>query len=219
MAMPPGFAGNLLVTERTKTLLGLPEVEQLSFAPEVIHGFSIQSLFKVGFPLGVVGIGLGFDFGMTGDGGLAGIDEADLMFLSVLVNCLTEELPMSSFLVWWAKVFLFNPGGGFVAVASFRPAPEFVPNQVVDFAEGLFADHVPVIIRPTLDNGVKLGNQLTGRGSLMGFNNLSNFGQQGFDLLLGRFNQQLPLVFADILSQEVEPIFDVRDGCFLWGEG
>lgn len=219
MAMPPGFAGNLLLTERTKTLLGLPEVEQLSFASEVIHGLGVQSLFKVGFPLGVIGIGLFFDFGMVRDGGLAGIDEADLMFLPVLVNRLTKELPASSFSVRWVEVFLFNPGGGFVAVASFRPAPEFVPNEMVDFAEGLFTDHVPVIIRPTLDDGVELGNQLTGGGPLMGLDNLSNFGQQGFDLFLGRFNQECPLVFADVLSQEVKPIFDMSDGCFLWGEG
>jgi hypothetical protein len=47
--MPPGFTSNLLLTEGAKTLLGSPEVEQFSFASEIIHGLGIQSLFKVGF--------------------------------------------------------------------------------------------------------------------------------------------------------------------------
>ena len=96
--MPPGFTGDLLLAEGTKTLLRSPEVEQLSFASEIIHGLGIQSFFKVGFPLGIIRIGLGFDLGMAVDRGLGGIDEADLMLLSVGVNGLTEKLPASSFI-------------------------------------------------------------------------------------------------------------------------
>jgi hypothetical protein len=46
-------------------------------------------------------------------------------------------------------------------------------------------------------------------------NHTTHLLQEGVHILLGRCNQELPVVLSHVLPQEVEAIFDMRDAGFL----
>src|SRR5665648_352212 len=67
MGVPPGDLGDFLVTDRTKTILRLPKVQQSRPSPQVSHDFDNKPVLKIGFPVRVVRICLASDFGMSPD--------------------------------------------------------------------------------------------------------------------------------------------------------
>jgi hypothetical protein len=77
-----------------------------------------------------------------------------------------------------------------------------------------------VVVGPAPNHAIEEQDQQSGRESIVGLHDLSDLLEEGFDILLGRFDQQFVpfarLVLAYILAKEIEPFFDVRDDCFLW---
>ena len=183
---------------------------------EFIPHLYVQSLFKVGFPLWVVGVGLCSDFAVTADGNPGGPDEVDGDRFAVVVCTVTKEAP--SVLRRRAKVFLHNPFSGFVAMSPFGPTPEGVEDVRVYPTEHLLADYVAVIIGPAPDDGVELVNQVAGCGLFVGVDDCLRFGQERFDALAGRFDEELAVVLAYVLSQEVESVVDVGYPGLFWGQ-
>ena len=54
MVVPSGESGDLLVANRTETVLLLPQVEQLPSAFEGVCHLHAEAFFEVHFPLGVI---------------------------------------------------------------------------------------------------------------------------------------------------------------------
>ncbi len=79
MAVPSREPGDLLLTDRAKPLLLLPEVKKLLPVLQVGVHFEIQTFLEVGLPLRVVGIGLLSDLHMSFDPRLEGQGELYLM--------------------------------------------------------------------------------------------------------------------------------------------
>src|SRR6266516_3038916 len=75
-----------------------------------------------------------------------------------------------------------------------------------------------VIIGPTSNFGVELSNEIACCGLLVRLNDFSDTLQKSVDILFGRFNQQFSVVFAEMLSEKVKAVLDVRDERFLLGE-
>ena len=75
-----------------------------------------------------------------------------------------------------------------------------------------------VIVRPAPDDGVELTNQPFLCGRPVRSDDRSDFLQEGVRVLLRRLDEQLAIILAEILSEEVEPFFDRRDAGFLWRE-
>src|SRR5215210_7379817 len=86
---------------------------------------------------------------------------------------------------------------------------------MVYFTEGPFADDVPVIVRPPPDDRVQVRYQFADVELLVGLNKASDFTQEGFGVLPGRLDDELAVVPAYILSEEVEPVLDMRDSGLL----
>src|SRR6266487_1202146 len=75
-----------------------------------------------------------------------------------------------------------------------------------------------MIIRPTPNGRVELTNQhLLCRGRVR-LDDRPDFLQEDMRVLLRRLDEQLAVVFAEVLSEEVEPFFDRRDAGFLGRE-
>lgn len=98
----------------------------------------------------------------------------------------------------------------------FGPRPQRFEDGSVHLIEGCLTHHMPVIVGPTPDHGVKLGNQIRRCGLLVGLHDLLDFTEECFDILPGGFDQEFARVLAYMLAQEIEAGLDVRDPGFLW---
>jgi len=85
-------------------------------------------------------------------------------------------------------------------------------DRMINVCEGTFADHVPMIVSPPTNLRVELIDQIGGRHAKPGFNRCSDPRQEGFNVLLGRLDEQLPVkVAAHVLSEEIKAFFHVRN--------
>src|SRR5262245_43278012 len=95
-------------------------------------------------------------------------------------------------------------------------------NSMVYLAVRVLTDYVPVILRPSSDHRVELQNQMSGSSLLAILHDFSDFVQERLYVLAGRLDEQLALaaiaILADILSEKIEPFFDMHDASFLRGE-
>src|SRR5437588_7699462 len=81
--------------------------------------------------------------------------------------------------------------------------------------EGFLADDMPVVVRPTSNHRVEFLYQFPSRQPFVGLHDRSDFLKECFHILLGWGNEQLVpfarLVLTYVLTEEVEPILDMRD--------
>src|SRR5262249_29371379 len=98
---------------------------------------------------------------------------------------------------------------------SFRPAPESLEDRMVDRLEDLGADDMPVILCPPSNEGVEETDQGPGGGALVGLDDAPDLAQERLDTLRCGLNEQLTVVFAQVLAQEIYPFFDRLDYCLL----
>ena len=75
-----------------------------------------------------------------------------------------------------------------------------------------------MIICPAPDDRVEQLDQKLLFDRFIPANRRPDFLQEVVRVLLGRFDEQLAVILAEVLSEEVEPLLDVRDAGFLWRE-
>ena len=97
------------------------------------------------------------------------------------------------------EVFLLDPTVTFLGVPSSCPLPESVEDRMIDFGKSALANHMPMIARPSPNNGGQLRNEQACRCLSIGLDDCSDLGQKAFDVLLGRCYQQFSVVLADVL--------------------
>ena len=69
-----------------------------------------------------------------------------------------------------------------------------------------------MIVGPPTNLRVELIDQIGGRHAKPGFNRYSDPCQEGFNVLLGRLDEQLPVrVAAHVLSEEIKAFLHVRN--------
>src|SRR5437879_756228 len=106
------------------------------------------------------------------------------------------------------EVFLRDPSVGFAGVSSFHPVFHRLVDGLVYVVKGLLAHDMSVVVGPASDHTIEAKDHYSGRESVTSLDALSNFLEEGFDTLLGRFDQQFVLfarlVLAYILAKEVE---------------
>lgn len=101
-------------------------------------------------------------------------------------------------------------------MAAPDPTPGLAPDGTVDVAERPFTTDVPVIVGPTSYDGVEYLDHLGSSGTSVCFENGTDLGQVAFDRCLGWLDDQFAVVFTDVLTEKVEPLFDVYNTGFLW---
>src|SRR5262249_32811693 len=91
------------------------------------------------------------------------------------------------------------------------PLPECAPDFMVHPVERILGRAVSVVVGPATNNRVQQTNQHRLVNGLVRFDEPSDFLQERVRVLLRWFDQWLAVVLAEILSEEVEPLADMRD--------
>ena len=132
------------------------------------------------------------------------------------------RLPVSvanlSFASQWMPVALDQPSGAFAGVPASGPTPEAVPQGPFHFLERPLRHDVAMVVGPAPDDGVELTDQVGLAESAILANQSPHLFQERVRVLLGRLDEQLAAILAEVLSEEVEPLFDRRDAGFLGRE-
>src|SRR5580698_4886351 len=110
---------------------------------------------------------------------------------------------------------IYDPGRVLVRVPALRPSPQQVPEDIPNFPKRRTRFDVTVIVSPTSDNRIKLPNQVLLFCGAIRANLTTYLFQEGVQVLLGGRNQELAAILAQVLSEEVEALFDMRDAGFL----
>ena len=93
------------------------------------------------------------------------------------------------------------------------PSPQTLEDCIID-VQSAFTDDVPMIISPTSYLGVEFLYQIGGRGAQRGLDCSPDTIQEGFNVLLGRLDEQFSIrIPAHVLSEEIKAFLHVRDDC------
>jgi len=92
------------------------------------------------------------------------------------------------------------------------PSPERVPECHSYFPKRRACFDVAMIVCPTTDDRVEQPDHILLFSSA---NRVTYLFQEGVHVLLGRRNQELAAVLTQVVPQEVEALFDMRDAGFL----
>jgi len=194
MVVPSGKSGDLLVANRTETVLLLPQVEQLPSAFEGVCHLHAEAFFEVHFPLGVIRVRCPFDLDMPLNGHVPCTKEREFMGLPLLTRVCPYEGPLSS--IARVKVFFRHPSMRLLRVPPYGPGPQTLKDGCIHFDEGDLTHHVTVIVRPPAYHRVELGDQMASRGLLVRLHNLPDVPEECLSILAGWFDNQFPSIFA-----------------------
>src|SRR6266480_4030756 len=89
---------------------------------------------------------------------------------------------------------------------------------MIHLMKGFRAYYMPLVIGPSSNFRVKLGNQIPGCGLLVLLNDFSDSLQKSMDVLFRGLNQQFSVVFTEVLSEKIKAVLNVCDEGFLLGE-
>src|ERR1700687_2633664 len=96
------------------------------------------------------------------------------------------------------------------------PLRQIREDGVIHASECAFAHHVPMIVRPTSNLWVELIDQIDGRHAMRSLDGSSDVLQKGFDILLGRLDEQFPVgISAHVLSEEIKAVLHMRNDGLL----
>jgi len=115
----------------------------------------------------------------------------------------------------WFEVFLLNPLFGLIGMPSFRPSPEGLKNGMTSFGKCDLADDMTMIVCPSPNDRIKHPNQLSRRDLLIRLEHSSKFWQESLYALARRFDNQLPIVLPESLTEKVKSCFDMGDSGLL----
>src|SRR2546425_5004442 len=208
MAVPARDLGDLLVADWAESSLFFPQGKQPVFPLEGRCHLNVETFFKVAFPCRVIRVGFALGFDVSDDRHACRAYEVTCVFLRR-----AEEDPIIS--LDGREVLLCLPCLRFSSVSSVHPSPDGLIDHRIYRTEGFVADDVPVIVRPTANHWVEFLYQFPSRQPFVGLHDRSDFLKECFHILLGWGNEQLVpfsrLVLTYVLTQEVEPILNMRD--------
>ena len=207
---PARDPSDLGIASSAEAVLFHPEKAKNFGTPERVQHVRTFPIFEIGFIVWVVRVGFASDFYVSFDGCAAGVVQPSLARLPLVIISFPEETPVTPPIT--PIVFLFEPGRGLFRVPSPCPPPQFMEDRIINVCEGTFADHVPMVVGPTPNFWVELIDQIGSRHAKPSFNRNSDAIQEGFDILLGRLDEQFPVrVAAHVLSEEIKAFLHVRN--------
>ena len=210
MKAPSRDPSDFDIAHSAETTLFHPEKAKSSGTPERVQHVRTFPIFEVGFIFWVVRVGFALYFNVSFDGCVTGVVQPSFARLSLAITSFPEEAPVASAIA--LIVFLFEPSRGLFRVPSPCPAPQSLEDRIVHVREGTFANYVPMIVGPTANLWVELIDQIGGRHANPGFDRCSDSLQEGFNIFLGRLDEQFPVrVAAHVLSEEINAFLHVRN--------
>ena len=163
--------------------------------------------------MGIIGVGRPLDLAVAKDFGCSRINELQPNLLAVRRSLfqLRRKFPFAS---QGVPVSAQHPRAGF-GMSAFGPVPETLPQEVVHFLERRRGYHVAVVIDPAPDDRVECANETLLTLAAVLSDHFPHFFQEVARILPGRLDQQFAVPFAQVLTEEVEPLVDVGDAGFL----
>src|SRR2546422_4320037 len=214
MKAPARDPGDFCIAQCAESTLFMPEKAKSAGTPKRFQHVSPFAFFEVGFIGWIVRVGFAFNLDVSFDGSALGVVQPDFSRPSFVIAGFTEEGPVT--IPTPVKVFRFEPARAFVRVSSSCPLPPTREEGVIDASERAFAHHVPMIVGPTANLWVELIDQVGGRHALCSFDGSSDAVQEGFNILLGRLDEQFPVrISAHVLSEEIKAVLHVRNDGLL----
>jgi hypothetical protein len=89
--------------------------------------------------------------------------------------------------------------------------PQGAEEQVIHGSEGLFTGHMAMIVRPPPEERIELPDQIFWLGLGMRAHECTSFGQEEVDTGAGRFHENRAVIVAEMLTEKVKPVGDMRD--------
>jgi hypothetical protein len=214
MKAPAGDPGDFCIAQRAETTLFMPEVAKSTRTPKRFQHVSPFAFFEVGFIRWIVRVSFAFYLDVSFDGSAHGVVQPDFIWPSFVIAGFAEEGPIP--IPTPVKVFRFDPARAFIRVPSSCPSPQTREDHEINASECAFAHHVPMIVGPTTNLWVELVDQVGGRHAMCSFDNSSDAIQEGFNILLGRLDEQFPVrLSAHVLSEEIKAVLHVRNDGLL----
>ena len=143
------------------------------------------------------------------------------------IHCI-HQIEVLVVALWYSKVpvpspvmvvvFVFDPLCSFERVSSHCPSPRRLPEPVLNTLEGLARAGVPVIVGPPDYDRVDFSYQGDLSGSCQFVDLRFDFPLEARYAPMGRPYQQLPFVFAYVLTEKVKALIDMSDFGLLFGE-
>src|ERR1700740_1308347 len=214
MKAPTCDPSDFCIALRAESTLFIPEIAKSTSTPKRFQHVSPFAFFEVGFIGWIVRVSFAFYLDMSFDGSAHGVVQPDFIWPSFVIAGFAEEGPIP--IPTPVKVLRFDPAGAFIRVPSSCPSPQTREDHEINASECAFTHHVPMIVRPTTNLWIELIGQIGGRHAMCSFDSSSDALQEGFNILLGRLDEQFPVrISAHILSEEIKAVLHVRNGGLL----
>src|SRR5262245_10261614 len=152
MRLPSRHLCDLLVADRTTPFLFLPEEQQHLEPFERRCGLCVQAPLEIGFPVGVVRIGLTFDFDVPANWSSGQIIESDRPSFPSRFYLPTKD-PLT--IADGMKVFLLDPLPRLPRMTTTTPAPDRPEFHVIHFMKDLFARHMLMVVCPSFQDRIE----------------------------------------------------------------
>jgi len=207
--MPSRQLGDPLLADRTAPLLLSPQGQQLPPTLKVLCQSDAEALLKVEFPRGIKRIRGPFDLGVSFDGDTGDGEQFQALRPTGCAWSVSTEHPVP--IANDVKVLVLNPSAWFVRVSTPGPLPQGPEEGVIHRGKGLFTAHMAMIVRPPPEQGIELRDQVCGFGLRIGPNEGSGFAQEGVDTAARGFHENRAVIVADVLTEKVKPVSDMRD--------
>src|SRR5438046_6211216 len=98
-------------------------------------------------------------------------------------------------------------------MSSSAPLPKPPKDEIIYPGERLFGNHISMIVCPTTNNRIKLSYHLMLRRCFILTDDVCDFLFEKFDVCFGGFNQQLALIFTNILSKKIKSLLNIYNPC------
>ena len=214
MKAPACDPGDFCIAQRAETTLFIPEVAKSTSTPKRFQHVSPFAFFEVVSYVGSYGLASPFTLTCRLMGVLMGVVQPDFIWPSFVIAGFAEEGPIP--IPTPVKVFRFDPARAFIRVPSSCPSPQTREDHEINASECAFAHHVPMIVGPTTNLWVELIDQIGGRHAMRSLDGSSDVLQEGFDILLGRLDEQFPVgISAHVLSEEIKAVLHMRNDGLL----
>lgn len=111
----------------------------------------------------------------------------------------------------WLPVSMRDPRIPFIGMSVPAPLPCHRPEVVVQFPESLCSNIVAVVICPASNDRVQGSDKRVLSPGARFFHCSPDLFHDRLDRLLGRLDEQFPVVFPEIVTQKVKSFVDVSD--------
>ena len=166
----------------------IPKEAQLPASLKSVQHLHSETLLEVNFPLRVVGVGRAFEGDMPMNGSVGGVNEFGCCAFASSLVAEAVEYPIPVF--YGLEIAILDPVRRLFRMSSFGPFPQAFEDSVVYLGKNAFTDNVPVIVRPTSDEGIEASNQFSCAELSVLSDGFSDLFQERVNIRFGWFDKQ-----------------------------